>query len=415
MRELFFNGKAKVLSFIFVLTIPLCSFGKSFYIDLNPQSDQSELWFLPEDAPNDLISSLSLLDSSIHSEYKIVFERDDYFALNLNKHKVYFFNHSWQELTYHNEETLIFEDLFILNSQLLGIVRDNKNVEHLYSFQVYKKKWSLLNSKNPVLSKNSISDIEYSLILSHHFQPYFSVQFRREKNIFIQLENQLNINLRNYDVVQNFNHYLAFSRDSDSAYYIDSKYLKIHLFYSNKYLKEVLNSPYIYLKESSLFYQNQEFNHTSIDLSLLSTGEAFINPNLISESKTNSRSLNLMMILSFVVIIILLLMIFFKSHILSKIGRQKRNQPQAEVKTEYQKILVKLMEQQGRVMDTNNLDVIFGIDQYGYENKRGKRAKLIKEVNTYTQILYGINIINRKKNEQDKRYYDYHISFVRSQ
>lgn len=64
----------------------------------------------------------------------------------------------------------------------------------------------------------------------------------------------------------------------------------------------------------------------------------------------------------------------------------------------------------GRLIDSDELDKILGIDEITvYETRKHKRASLIRELNSLSKYEYGHELILREKNPEDKRFYLYRI------
>jgi len=62
-------------------------------------------------------------------------------------------------------------------------------------------------------------------------------------------------------------------------------------------------------------------------------------------------------------------------------------------------------------ISTEEMDKILGLSEIeSFDNKRSKRAKIIKEINLYCVSVYGGNLLSRVKNNEDKRFIYYHIN-----
>lgn len=66
----------------------------------------------------------------------------------------------------------------------------------------------------------------------------------------------------------------------------------------------------------------------------------------------------------------------------------------------------------GKLIDSDELDKILGIDEVPvYETRKHKRALLIRELNSLSKQQFGHELIVRKKNPLDKRFYQYKIQY----
>lgn len=64
----------------------------------------------------------------------------------------------------------------------------------------------------------------------------------------------------------------------------------------------------------------------------------------------------------------------------------------------------------GSSMGIDELDDILGLNQIkGYDAKRSKRSRIIREVNTQYREIHGTDLIIRERNSEDKRFYVYRI------
>lgn len=83
-----------------------------------------------------------------------------------------------------------------------------------------------------------------------------------------------------------------------------------------------------------------------------------------------------------------------------------------EVSSESDRLLP-LKKHAGRLIDSDELDKILGVDEIPvYETRKYKRASLIQELNALSKIQSGHEIILREKNPEDKRFYLYRIQSI---
>lgn len=72
--------------------------------------------------------------------------------------------------------------------------------------------------------------------------------------------------------------------------------------------------------------------------------------------------------------------------------------------------MIRLIEKShSQPLNTSALDEILGISTLSYDNKRLKRASMIKEINSYYRLHFGTDLILRKQSGADKRYVEYEI------
>ncbi|MBK6544601.1 MAG: hypothetical protein IPG12_04935 [Saprospiraceae bacterium] len=91
--------------------------------------------------------------------------------------------------------------------------------------------------------------------------------------------------------------------------------------------------------------------------------------------------------------------------IYKKNGRSKKVTPKFTNPT-----IDKVLVHSGKTLTQDELDVVFGIDQINpAETQRSKRSNAFKEINHEYSKLYGLDLITRIENPEDKRKYLYQI------
>ncbi|MBK8448708.1 MAG: hypothetical protein IPL42_01255 [Saprospiraceae bacterium] len=91
--------------------------------------------------------------------------------------------------------------------------------------------------------------------------------------------------------------------------------------------------------------------------------------------------------------------------IYKKNGRSKKLPPKFT-----NPIIDKILVHTGKTLTQEELDVVLGIDQINpAETQRSKRSNAFKEINHEYSKLYGLDLITRIENPEDKRKYLYQI------
>lgn len=404
------NDKTWLLSFYFIVTFPFYLIGQEFFVNLNQQVEQHELWFVSDNAPQNLIQDLYRIDASNNYRYKILNNNGNYIALCLNSKKLYYFDNFWRNLNVQNEVTFIYDDIFNYQSQLICIahIKNSEIKNAVFILNSIKQKWEkVIANKNVPLNQSDKTE-SIHLFVSNSDDSYNIVQFRNNKSHFIPVNQKFNFKHDDFLKIQQLNYFMAISKDREMSYFLKTDVFQLKSIPYSEEVSDIINSAYIYINSEMLFYENRQSQNASIALD-----NSIIEQKEVKEP--NSENSTIYYLLTGILIGIIglgLLYIILKKYTYKKVSNHTKPQQKSEIEIEYQRIVIKLLEQQGRVLDTNALDAIFKIDHLNYETKRGRRAKLIKEVNTYTQLEYKLNIINRKKNEEDKRYYDYLIKSI---
>jgi len=130
-------------------------------------------------------------------------------------------------------------------------------------------------------------------------------------------------------------------------------------------------------------------------------------------------------LLILIIIAILIIIIYFIKRY-SKLNSLRRERPSSDLlfqdgyslpsnsgiikNSGIEKYLDKLVKLESEVLSTEEMDIILEIhDVPSFDNKRSKRAKIIKEINQYYLNVFGFTLIERVKSEEDKRFICYKI------
>lgn len=68
-----------------------------------------------------------------------------------------------------------------------------------------------------------------------------------------------------------------------------------------------------------------------------------------------------------------------------------------------------LSTKKGKILTTDELDKLFDINELDYDARRVRRSTLIQQINAYSTIKTGENILQRQRSDSDKRYISYQI------
>lgn len=87
--------------------------------------------------------------------------------------------------------------------------------------------------------------------------------------------------------------------------------------------------------------------------------------------------------------------------------------PKAAGEGKPSELLAMMLLQSGRVLNTSDLDALFGLDDLeSPETQRSRRSRMIQVANLEANALFGKPIIERSRSESDKRIVVYHIRDV---
>ena len=184
-----------------------------------------------------------------------------------------------------------------------------------------------------------------------------------------------------------------------------SEKIKIEIF--DKKSGELLKTPlfenlhfpdgntYIYIDDSIIYYKNNLVIVDSIDInSLYVTDKKNFLQHYNSKKKTNSKY----WLMSLVLIIPIFSILFFRY-------RKRESKIEIEKNVEILEIEGKLQEYINKRISREELDDLLGISHYSYETIKKMRSLLINQINER-----NILIVERLRNQDDKRYFEYKIT-----
>jgi hypothetical protein len=161
-------------------------------------------------------------------------------------------------------------------------------------------------------------------------------------------------------------------------------------------LNNVNGLSYLYIKDSTIYYRNQNGIIESFDINsdtIIHSKEFFELYKFKSKNKLSSIHI-------IIIAIFVIALIFIK--------RIKGYSPKSSTKSSQKELLIimnKLENEKPVTVSKEKLDDLLGISHYSYETIKTRRSSMIKELNSNTDIK-----IERVRNKIDKRYFDYKIS-----
>jgi hypothetical protein len=151
---------------------------------------------------------------------------------------------------------------------------------------------------------------------------------------------------------------------------------------------------YLYIKESSIYFRNQNGTLKSFEINSATT---IRKDNFIQQyqSQVNKFDPYIYILLPISIGIVFL---FFRY--------RKRNYIESNSSLqELQEIEIKLIKLKASTISKNNLDTILSISHYSYETIKTRRSSLVNQLNEKGNVK-----IERVRKQDDKRFYDYKIS-----
>ena len=152
---------------------------------------------------------------------------------------------------------------------------------------------------------------------------------------------------------------------------------------------------YVYIDKSIIYYKNNLGIVDSIDINSLNvTDKKNFLQHYNSKKKTNSKY----WLMSLVLIIPTFSILFFRY-------RKRESKIEIEKNVEILEIEGKLQEYINKRISREELDDLLGISHYSYETIKKMRSLLINQINER-----NILIVERLRNQDDKRYFEYKIT-----
>lgn len=198
-------------------------------------------------------------------------------------------------------------------------------------------------------------------------------------------------------------------------------------FYEGNKNVEMFDSPYFEVVGNKLRYFDYNANSSTegkeveIDLDVIRSQSREIGQiTLLDPVKKNGANLvySLLPWIGFPIIFILALWLGIqvqkrkKAKAYPALNLIEENKEDLETEEEGEEILQQLLLHDGEKLNTEEFDKLLGIHQIAnFDSKRIKRARLIKAINKKYEEKKGFALITRVKNQEDKRFVFYKITF----
>ena len=164
-------------------------------------------------------------------------------------------------------------------------------------------------------------------------------------------------------------------------------------------LERVNGLSYIHVKDSTIYYRDQDGNVESFDVY---SGSVIHSKDFLKLYNFKSKSA---LPYYFIGIIILLLILLLIKKINVNFSNTLTDESTDESTDELLVIEHKLKDLKPMIISKEKLDELFGISHYSYETIKTKRSYIIKKLSNNTDIK-----IERVRKKADKRFFDYQIS-----
>jgi hypothetical protein len=179
------------------------------------------------------------------------------------------------------------------------------------------------------------------------------------------------------------------------------------LWYLNMYHNELYRSPFYTTEGNRLIFIDHKRGFTDLNFDRLKSKRRLL-AEITFESHFEISNKQKRWILTALTLIIFLGIVIYQQQIIQHLKTNGANS--AQKFQEIDQLIEKLKKYSGQNLETNQLDQLLEISsELSPEGIRGRRSKLISEINNRHNMTEGENLISRKRSDTDKRFYAYQI------
>jgi hypothetical protein len=370
------------------------SFNSHFFSDIIFKNDSTLIY-----NPNSTLFLFEIRLGDAPEVSLITKRKNERFGHNFNRH---FFMHNDVLFSYGGEGLfnsfpgLVYFDYYSkewVNKDIKNYPFDSKKV--LNSWKIGNKIMVLLNHFSEFRKNNFDESAKFSFgeidLEKFEYKRKYSFDGAYEELLF---QSSLGFFRGNYIYDSDFYSLHGYYQDNNLVEYrlLDKKSGSLKRTTKLDALNNVNGLSYLYIKDSTIYYRNQNGIIESFDINsdtVIHSKEFFE----LYKFKSKNKLSNIYVI---IITICIITLIFIK--------RRKVYSPKNSQK-ELLFIINKLENEKPMTISKEKLDDLFGISHYSYETIKTRRSSIIKELNSNTDIK-----IERVRKKTDKRYFDYKIS-----
>ena len=410
----------RFLIIAFIISFSFASYSQNFNlrIDVKRLQEIKDTSFLPSVLNMQMLKQLPVLNWGEDEIYEIFPKSDSILALRNGFFDVYL----WQDSGWHNlsaskhfgynygaykwvDQNKIYSlggyGLYHMHSQLLCfnlqgnswemVVIENMPFNYKGSIQgsmgdtIYQLFGQYINEATSILAEEENDG--YFLSLSEKKWHRLQVHWNPKPN---GISAYINIEFPDYSTMLGlYNGYRGL--------FIFDKIKRNIYFFTSSILPQMKKSPFTYASQNQIIFQTRKTKLIYFDIE-----EGIAEDYLVATVSFSPKS-NL-----YIVLIILGLIILFIVFIYLYIYHYKKNNQMAD--DSLLTIIKQLKANKSSSLIVNELDIILQIDQMNDDARRVKRSKVIKDINSYWKQQHNKDLLIRKRNEQDRRYFVYFIN-----
>lgn len=411
----------RFLIIAFIISFSFTSYSQDFKlrIDVKRLQEIKDTSFLPPVLSMQMLKQLPALDWREDEFYEVFPKNDSILALRNGFFDVYL----WQDSGWHN---LSASKYFGYNYGAFKWIDQNKiyslggyGLYHMHSqllcFNLQDDSWEMVIIENMPfnyhgLIQGTVGDTIFQL---------FGIYVNEATSVFLEQEyngyysslsekkwHKLQIHWKDKpDLIQRlinteFTNYSTMLGLYDGFYgiFIFDKIERKIYFFTSSILIQTEKSPFTYAFQKQIVFQTRE----AAKLIYFDIEEGIAEDYLVATVSFSPKSNLYIYLIPLGLIILILVFIYLY------IYHYKKNNHLED--DSLLTIIKQLKASKSSTLSVNELDIILQIDQMNDDVRRVKRSKIIKDVNYFWKQQYGKDLLVRKRNEQDRRYFVYTIN-----
>ena len=199
--------------------------------------------------------------------------------------------------------------------------------------------------------------------------------------------------------------YIVFEKDSETqlGFYIVNK-TNFSVSFMNRGEYVINFSPFVFIENNNVTFQTRANEQLTINFEKKWNDKVDLGQFNLNTS-VGFPVIWVVSVLSLFLILSLLSYFTMKYFITTRTNNNGNNSTDDFI----EHITLRMLTKKGEIIDTDAINQLLEIDNLTYENSRVKRSKLINEINSRYRAVTGNDLINRKRDAEDKRYVKYEI------
>lgn len=397
----------------------------TYYLDRNRLNEVTDFTYLPESLNKAMLDKLPLISWMQSNDYTILPLKGDIYALRngffdvlvwqdtnwINLYRGHYFGYNFgaKTFTYKNEiyslggygywqthSNLIMFDRDLGTWKMISTINKPQNYTSHCVGKIGDTILTLFGETRDE-SSNYSADAKNGHYLNLENFKWDEISYDNKE----QLQTPLIIGNKYLDLQD----YIVFETQLDTKlglYIINKSNLSVNFWNLGEHPINI--SPFVFINNNKITFQRHSSEIARINFDKITQDEITLGyVHLETSHKTP-----LIWFLGILGILLILLPLIYFTFKYFKITRLKSNGNNEDIGLVDQ-LTEEILKIKGEIIDLNELNKLFGIDNLTAERRRVKRSKLINEINHRYNNITGDDLIIRKRDGEDKRYVRYKI------